>query len=102
MRKIDAAELLGRLHDTVFRDGEDRAIVYKAIDESATIEDVMPAGYWEGYNDDDPRWMRNDGTPIFLVCSHCGKSVLNNGSEVWNYCPVCGSKNQEWRRHETD
>lgn len=36
-RLIDADSLIGRLHNTYFHDGDDRSIVYKAIEESHTI-----------------------------------------------------------------
>lgn len=48
-------------------------------------------GKWNGYNADNPRWLRDDGSPIFLVCSECSESVINNGSTHWNYCPNCGA-----------
>lgn len=48
-------------------------------------------GKWKGYNADNPKWQRTDGTPIFLVCSECDGSVLNNGSAHWNFCPNCGA-----------
>ena len=50
-------------------------------------------GKWKGYNTEEPhKWLRNDGTPIFLVCSECCGTVMNNGSAHWNYCPNCGAK----------
>lgn len=48
-------------------------------------------GKWIGYNAEDEKWLRDDGSPIFLSCSNCGNSVLNNGSPFWYYCPFCGA-----------
>lgn len=59
----------------------------------ASAEPERKKGKWIGYKDDDPQWKRDDGSPIFLICSECGKSVLNNGSAYWNFCPNCGSYN---------
>jgi hypothetical protein len=56
-------------------------------------------GKWKGYNADNPKWQRTDGTPIFLVCSECNWSVLNNGSAHWNFCPNCGA---DMRKREGD
>lgn len=49
-------------------------------------------GKWIGYKDDDPQWKRDDGSPIFLICSECHETVLNNSSAHWNFCPNCGAK----------
>ena len=46
-------------------------------------------GKWKGYNDGDPNWQRDDGSPIFLICSKCHETVINNGSAHWNFCPNC-------------
>ena len=52
-----------------------------------------PQGEWKGYNaDKGGDWLRDDGTPVFLVCDKCYGTVINNGSAHWNYCPNCGSK----------
>jgi len=48
-------------------------------------------GKWKGYNDGDPNWQRDDGSPIFLICSKCHETVINNGSAHWNFCPNCGA-----------
>ena len=49
-------------------------------------------GKWKGYNTEEPhKWLRSDGTPIFLICSECCGTVMNNGSAHWNYCPNCGA-----------
>ena len=52
-----------------------------------------PQGEWKGYNaDKGGDWLRDDGTPVFLVCDKCYGTVINNGSAHWNYCPNCGAK----------
>lgn len=52
-------------------------------------------GRWKGYNADNPDWQRDDGTPIFLTCSECHSTVVNNGSAHWNFCPNCGADMRE-------
>lgn len=47
-------------------------------------------GKWKGYNADNPKWLRDDGSPVFLECSACNTIVMNNGSAYWNFCPNCG------------
>lgn len=67
------------------------------INEAPTIEPERELGEWKGYNADESNWRRNDGTPIFLICSKCNGMVINNGSAHWNYCPKCGEKKvTEW------
>lgn len=51
-------------------------------------------GRWEGYNA-EIGWTRSDGSPVFLCCSVCNGTVLNNGSAHWNYCPNCGADMRE-------
>ena len=48
-------------------------------------------GKWNGYNADNPDWLRDDGSPVFLTCSECYGMVMNNGSAHWNFCPNCGA-----------
>lgn len=60
---------------------------------SARVREIA-FGKWSGYKAEDPQWRRDDGTPIFLICSECNSTVINNGSAQWNYCPVCGSDNR--------
>ena len=48
-------------------------------------------GRWNGYNADNPEWLRDDGSPMFLTCSECNGTVINNGSAHWNFCPNCGA-----------
>lgn len=38
MRTIDADDLIKRLHGTAFKDGDDRQIVYNAIDGTPSID----------------------------------------------------------------
>ena len=52
---------------------------------------VEKKGKWEGYNGDNPDWQRTDGSPVFLVCSECGATVVNNFAAKWNYCCSCGA-----------
>ena len=52
-----------------------------------------PQGEWKGYNaDKGGDWLRDDGTPVFLVCDKCYGTVINNGSAHWNFCPNCGAR----------
>ena len=48
-------------------------------------------GKWNGYNADNPDWLRDDGSPVFLTCSECYGMVMNNGSAHWSFCPNCGA-----------
>lgn len=48
-------------------------------------------GRWKGYNTDKEGWTRTDGSPVFMSCSKCNGTVLNNGSAHWNFCPNCGA-----------
>ena len=57
----------------------------------ASAEPERKKGKWKGYNDGDPNWQRDDGSPIFLICSECHETVINNGSAHWNFCPNCGA-----------
>ena len=52
-------------------------------------------GKWIGYKADDKDWQRDDGSPIFMNCSECHESVINNGSAHWNFCPNCGADMRE-------
>lgn len=52
-------------------------------------------GEWIAYNGDDPNWLRNDGSPVFMQCSECNTMVVNNFAFNWNYCPNCGAKMDE-------
>lgn len=90
MRLIDADALMAEMHNVILEDGEDRKTFYEVIERQPTIEE-RKTGKWKGYNADNPKWQRTDGTPIFLVCSECNGSVLNNGSAHWNFCPSCGA-----------
>ena len=47
---------------------------------------------WRGYNAENKDFLMDNGEPIFIVCSECACTVINNGSYVWNYCPDCGAK----------
>lgn len=49
-------------------------------------------GKWEGFNADKDGWKGTDGSPIFMSCSFCGGTRLNNGSSHWNFCPNCGAR----------
>lgn len=88
MRLIDADEL-----KTAFLCGESvrTECVRATIDSMPTLEQKRKKGKWKGYNDGDPNWQRDDGSPIFLICSECHETVINNGSAHWNFCPNCGS-----------
>ena len=58
---------------------------------AALSEADSKRGKWKGYNMDEC-WVRDDETPIFLVCDKCNGVVLNNGSAHWNFCPNCGTR----------
>jgi len=62
------------------------------IPEAEPFPEPVKRGKWIGYNSDDKNWQRTDGSPIFLSCSECNGTVMNNGSAHWNYCPNCGAK----------
>ena len=55
------------------------------------VEPERKTGKWNGYNADNPDWLRDDGSPVFLTCSECHGAVMNNGSAHWNFCPNCGA-----------
>ena len=76
-------------------DGDGYIIADKSegiLNELPSVESERKEGKWVGYKDDDPQWKMDDGSPIFLICSECHETVLNNGSAHWNFCPSCGSK----------
>lgn len=58
-------------------------------------EPERKTGKWKGYNANDKNWQRDDGSPIFLICSECENTVINNGSAHWCFCPNCGAKMEE-------
>ena len=66
-----------------------------AIGNLPSAQPERKTGKWKGYNTDKDGWKRTDGSPVFLICSECGGTVLNNGSAHWNYCPNCGTKMEE-------
>ena len=63
-----------------------------AVKELPTAE---KKGKWKGYNPEKEEWKRSDGSPVFMSCSECYCTVLNNGSAHWNYCPNCGARMEE-------
>jgi len=94
------------IHD---HDSEDICILRRCKHAIAeTVECFEPKqherkrGKWKGYNMDKGGWKRTDGSPVFLICSECGGTVLNNGSAYWNYCPHCGSEMDEWDDERSD
>ena len=66
--------------------------LYDAFCEMPSAQPERKTGKWVGYNADNEKWLRDDGSPIFLTCSDCDHTVLNNGSAYWHYCPNCGCK----------
>ena len=85
------------MHDLISRQEALDCVTY---DEEYTMECIkkLPSaqlerkkGKWNGYNADNPEWLRDDGSPVFLTCSECHGTVLNNGSAHWNFCPNCGA-----------
>ena len=75
----------------LFKEGNDA--LKKAVERLKDLPSAEPRkkGKWKGYNDGDPNWQRDDGSPIFLICSKCHETVINNGSAHWNFCPNCGA-----------
>ena len=69
--------------------------LWRAAYERGKAEAQRKRGRWIGYNADNSVWLRDDGEPIFLVCSECHRTVLNNGSADWNFCPNCGADMRE-------
>ena len=63
----------------------------QVIEDCPTVEERR-RGRWTGYNAEKKEWQRTDGSAIFLICSECRKTVLNNGSPLWNFCPYCGAE----------
>ena len=63
----------------------------KFIDDIPTA-DVRPnvRGEWGHFGKKD--WVRDDGQPVFILCSKCENYVMNNGSSNWNFCPNCGAE----------
>lgn len=62
------------------------------IREMLETEPQRMRGKWKGYNGEKPDWQRTDGSPVFLICSECGATVVNNFAAKWNYCCVCGAE----------
>lgn len=102
MRLIDAdalIEFIENRYDITWEDDYEGGIkdactdILEKISKMPTIEPERKTGQWVGYNADDPNWQRDDGTPVFLMCSACQAFVINNGAANWNYCPGCGSYN---------
>lgn len=66
--------------------------IWDVINAQPTVELERKKAHWVGYNADNPRWLRDDGEPIFLTCSECENTVMNNGSSHWRFCPKCGCR----------
>lgn len=67
--------------------------IEQTVEEQPAIDPERKTGKWNGYNADNPNWLRDDGSPVFLTCSECHGMVMNNSSAHWNFCPNCGSYN---------
>lgn len=65
VRLIDAGKLIGYLHEKTFIDGDDRSMVYKAIEEQPTIE-AQPDKGWISVKDRLPEIGEN----------YCSKLVM--------------------------
>ena len=81
-------------------DSEDICILRRCVHAIAELKECYEpkergAGHWKGYNMDKDGWKRTDGSPVFLICSECGGTVLNNGSAYWNFCPHCGARMED-------
>jgi hypothetical protein len=66
-------------------------ILMNHIEAKRKSEPQRMRGKWKGYNGENPDWQRTDGSPVFLICSECGATVVNNFAAKWNYCCVCGA-----------
>ena len=95
MRLIDAEELESIIKPMagMFND-EGFFIRYEAVlsaIEYASSVDAVPVVHaeWRGYNAENKEFLMDNGEPVFIVCSECACTVINNGSYVWNYCPKC-------------
>lgn len=64
----------------------------KAIE---NLPSAQRKGKWIAYNSNDPNWLRNDGSPVFMQCSECNTMVVNNFAFNWNFCPNCGAEMEE-------
>lgn len=72
-----------------------RSDAWARIDALPSVTPKQKTGEWNGYNADNPDWLRDDGSPVFLTCSECHGAVMNNGSAHWNFCPNCGARMKE-------
>lgn len=76
VRLIDAGKLIDCLHGETFIDGDDRSMVYKAIEEQPTIE-AEPDNGWIPVRDRLP-----DDKERYLICIEGGRD------EIAYYQPV--------------
>lgn len=104
-RLIDAGELIGYLHEKTFIDGDDRSMVYKAIEEQPSvkaepvkhgrwIEKIVSRMKWIPYDDDN---VNPDDVDIERMteqkCSYCKRWTIKfTGHIELDYCPLCGAK----------
>lgn len=65
--------------------------------QALSAQPELTVGKWIGYNGDNPDWQRTDGSPVFLTCSECGATVINNFAAKWNYCCSCGADMRNWK-----
>ena len=75
-------------------DGLSECQAVEILEDEEKVPSTQPErkmGKWKGYNADNPKWLRDDGSPVFLECSACNTIVMNNGSAYWNFCPNCGA-----------
>ena len=92
MTRDEAIKWLQGIEERYFNGGDEaydkkrREAVRMAIE---SLEHKL--GEWIAYNGDDPNWLRNDGSPVFMQCSECNTMVVNNFAFNWNYCPNCGA-----------
>lgn len=80
-------------------DSEDMCILRRCVHAIAELKECYEPkergeGQWTGYKTENG-WKRTDGSPIFLTCSECGGTVLNNGSAHWYFCPHCGARMED-------
>lgn len=86
-RLIDTGKLIGYLHEKTFIDGDDRSMVYKAIEEQPTIE-AEPVKHGRWIVTKTERGWNCAEYPVEWTCSEC--KVANDRED--GFCPHCGAR----------
>lgn len=99
IKLLDARRGLNLKCRELFNDEKIAELIYRylcdGIEECENAEPERKTGKWKGYRADEKNWQMNDGSPVFLICSECENTVINNGSAHWYFCPNCGAKMEE-------